>query len=85
MKALRLPADWEPPDIVRIYHRKVDRKANPELSSFFYSLYDKDFCAEIKSELYRQVQATREAAGIVGVTFEAVEEKRKGNCLDSRA
>jgi len=66
------------PDKIRELQRKLYLKAKQETSFRFYLLYDKVYRMDILRHAYHLVKANKGAAGVDGVTFEAVEEKEGG-------
>ena len=61
------------PESIRTLQRKLYRKAKQEPACRFHALYDKVYRADILSHAYDLVRANKGAAGIDGVTFEAIE------------
>jgi len=66
------------PDSIRTLQRKLYAKAKQEPSFRFYALYDKITRPDILSHAYNLVRANKGAAGIDGITFEAIEAKEEG-------
>jgi group II intron reverse transcriptase/maturase len=66
------------PENIRTLQRKLYVKAKQEPSFRFYALYDKVCRADILSHAYNLVRANKGAAGIDGITFEAIEAKEDG-------
>lgn len=61
------------PGNIRTLQRKLYRKAKQEPAYRFYALYDKVYRADILAHAYGLVRAHKGAAGIDGVTCEAIE------------
>jgi group II intron reverse transcriptase/maturase len=66
------------PENISTLQRKLYCKAKQEPSFRFYALYDKITRPDILSHAYNLVRANRGAAGIDGLTFEAIEAKEDG-------
>jgi group II intron reverse transcriptase/maturase len=64
----------ETPGKIRELQRKLYQKAKQEKEYRFYLLYDKVYRRDILCHAYNLVRANKGAAGIDGVTFEAIEK-----------
>ena len=68
----------ETPEKIRELQRKLYQKAKQEKEFRFYLLYDKVYRMDILNHAYKLVKANKGAAGVDGVTFEAIEKMEGG-------
>lgn len=79
------PGGQKPTDNVRQLQNRLWAAAKQSPGRRFHALYDRIYRSDVLEEAWRRVRANRGAAGVDGLTLEAVEDYGVGRLLDELA
>ena len=79
------PGGHQPPDKVRQLQNRLWAAAKQSPGRRFHALYDRIYRTDVLWEAWKRVRANRGAAGVDGLTLEAVEEYGVGRMIDELA
>ena len=72
------------PEKLTQLRQKLNRKAAEEPAFRFYVLYDRIYRPDVLMAAYQRVRRKRGAAGVDGITFSKIEERRRRSGVISR-